>query len=69
MLALVTGVDQMCTPKQITWCVDPSVLPAGLALPGGLGTPAHPISEGWEHFLAKAAFPVGTTLALSHFKP
>lgn len=48
--------------------VGPSILPLGLALPMGLGTPACLIAEGWEHFRAKAAFPVGPVSAPFHLR-
>lgn len=68
MLAIVTGTDQMCTLKQITDCLGSSNPPLGLTLPVGLGTPACPTAEGWEHFLTKAAFPLGAISAPSHLK-
>lgn len=68
MLAVVNRVDRIGTPKQITQNVGPSILPLGLAFPGGFGSPARPTAESWEHFYAKAAFPVGALLALSHLK-
>lgn len=68
MSAIVIGVDQMCTPKQITQCIGVSSLPLGLALPVRLGTPTHPAAEGCGHFHAKTAFLLGPILALSHLK-
>lgn len=68
MLAVITGVGQMCTPKQITQHVGPSILPLGLAFPMGLGAPGCLSAEGWEHIHAKATFPVGVILAQCHLK-
>lgn len=56
MSAILIGVDQMCSPRQVTQCVGPSSLPPGLALPMGLGTLTQPTAEGCGHYQAEAAF-------------